>query len=149
MIGEDVLKKMLSYTISFCVGIFFITYILNLPEHITGADDIVTEYYKEKYLTNVPLDCFFVLCYFIVAELFNYIFGLKSEYMKVLMVVLVTAVLTGGFCYYFTTIPLNNDVFFSRWFNTVGYSSVVYDVILLGFIYVIYLYMESYTNNET
>ena len=65
------------------------------------------------------------------------------------MVVLVTAALTGGFCYYFTTIPLNNDVFFSRWFNTVGYSSVVYDVILLGFIYVIYLYMENYTNNKT
>ena len=33
--------------------------------------------------------------------------------------------------------------FFSKWFHTVGYSSILYDVILLVAIYIIYLYLNK------
>lgn len=141
----DIVKELLLLIIAFCVGLFLLTYVINLPGIITGKQKIVDEYYRKNFITNVPLDLFFILCYFLVAYLVMLLLKVKKNWVKLAIVAIVTAVLTIFFCYYFTSKPLTES-FFSRWFNTVGYSSAIYDVILLVFIYGIYLYLNKYVS---
>ena len=143
----NILKELLLLVISFCVGIFLLTYVINLPGIVTGKQEIVNEYYRKNFITNVPMDLFFILCYFLVAYLVMLFFKIKKNWAKLITVGIVTAFLTSIFCYYFINKPQTTS-FFSRWFNTVGYSSVVYDVILLVFIYGIYLYLKKYVTNS-
>ena len=63
-----------------------------------------------------------------------------EDLQKLIIVAITTAVLTGIACFYFTNKKLTGS-FFSRWFNSVGYLSVIYDVILLVFIYAIFLFI--------
>ena len=60
-------KELLSLIIAFCVGIFIITYLLNLPGLITGNYNIVNEYYIKNFITSIPADFFFVFIYFLTA----------------------------------------------------------------------------------
>jgi len=138
----DYLKLLLNYLISFSVGLFLITYVLRAPYVITGKNKIVDEYYLKNFKTNVPLDAFFIICYFLVSEFVSYQLKIKKSFNKLIVVGIVTALITGGFCYYFLNNPQKNN-FFSRWFNTVGYRSVIYDVVLLMFIYYIMIYLDK------
>ena len=70
---------------------------------------------------------------------------IKRQLYKIGIVIGTTCCLTGGFCYYYRQRPMSTE-FFSKWFHTVGYSSVIYDVVLLSFIYWIYMYLESIIN---
>ena len=143
----DIIKELILLIIAFCVGLFLLTYVINLPGYVTGKQKIVDEYYRKNFITNVPMDLFFILCYFLVAYLVMLLFKVKQNWAKLVTVGLVTAFLTFIFCYYFINKPVTKN-FFSRWFNTVGYSSVIYDVILLIFIYGIYLYLKKYISNQ-
>ena len=60
-------KELLSLIIAFCVGIFTITFLLNLPGLITGNYNIVNEYFIKNFITSIPADFFFVLVYFLTA----------------------------------------------------------------------------------
>tara|TARA_B100000123_G_C25627996_1_gene383127 strand:- start:375 stop:821 length:447 start_codon:yes stop_codon:yes gene_type:complete len=140
------LKNLFIYTISFCVGIFLITYILKIPHLVTGNYKIVNQYYLSNFTNNIPLDYLFVILYFLVGYIFIKIFKISNDLVKILIIALTTALLTGGFCYYFTSKELTSN-FFSKWFHTVGYTSVLYDVILLVFIYIIYLYLDKVIKN--
>lgn len=117
---------MISYTISFCVGLFLITYVLKLPHIITGKPNIVIIYYIKNYVKNVPLYYLFVLCYLLVSYLFIKLSNTNNNYIKTLIVALTTLILTSLFCYYFVSKKVTKN-FFSQWFHTVGYSSVIYD----------------------
>ena len=49
----DYVKELLLMVIAFCVGIFFLTYILNLPGVLTGKQKIVDEYYRKNFLSEL------------------------------------------------------------------------------------------------
>ena len=138
----NIFSKIISYTIAFCVGLFLITYLLKLPHMITGNPNIVNIYYIKNYVQNVPLDYIFVLFYLALASLFIKLFNINNNYIKILIVGLTTILLTTAFCYYFISKPMSKN-FFSKWFHTVKYTSVIYDTILLITIYCIYLYLET------
>ena len=142
---DGLLKDYLLYTISFSVGIFIITYVLNIPTIVSGKKNIINEYYLQNFVTNIPMDYIFVLVYFIIAYLIIYLFKIDNIYFKTLIVALTTAVLTCGFTYYFINKPLTNNIY-SRWFHAVGYNSITYDSILITFIYLIYHYMLNKLN---
>jgi hypothetical protein len=139
-----ILNNLITYTIAFCTGLFLITYLLKLPHLITGNPNIVNIYYIKNYVKNVPLDYLFVLGYLLIASLIIKISETKNNYIKIFIVGLTTLVLTSLACYYFTSKPLTSN-FFSKWFHTVKYSSIIYDVILLLTIYVIYLFIHNKT----
>tara|TARA_B100000676_G_scaffold278922_1_gene301777 strand:+ start:552 stop:1010 length:459 start_codon:yes stop_codon:yes gene_type:complete len=138
---ETFVKEILSLIISFSVGIFIITYLFNLPSKITGDYDIVYEYYIKNFIKSIPADLFFVFVYFVIAGIFMKFFNLKSDIDKLMTVALTTIILTGLACYYFKSNKLT-DSFFSRWFHSVGYSSIIYDVLLLVFIYACFLFIK-------
>ena len=132
-------KEVIIYFILICVGLFLITYLLEIPQRITGNREIVNKYYLENFSENVPLDFFFIIVYFIVGNYIINYFKINKTKMKLLTIGATTAFITGGFLIYFTNSPMTKN-FFSIWFHTVGKSSIVYDVILLVFIYAIILF---------
>ena len=136
----------LAYVLAFGFGIILITYLLQLPQLLTGHTKIVNQYYKTNFLQNIPLDFVFVALYFLVGGLIIRLMKLKNISQKVLVIALTTAILTGGFCFYFRYFPKTKN-FFSQWFHTVGYSSVAYDVILLAFIYLVYSQILAYVSS--
>ena len=140
------INNFLTYTISFCVGIFIITYLLKFPHIVTGNPKIVNQYYITNLTTNLPLDYLFVLLYYLVGYIFIKLLKIKKDFNKILVIAITTAILTTGFCFYFTS-SKQTSTFFSKWFHTVGYSSVIYDVVLLVFIYLIYLYLNKVIQN--
>ena len=142
---NELLKDCLLYTISFSVGIFIITYLLNIPTLVSGQKNIIDEYYIKNFVTNIPMDFIFVLVYFLIAYLLIYLFKIDNIYFKILIVALTTAALTCGFTYYFINKPLTTNIY-SRWFHSVGYNSITYDTILITFIYIVYSYLIKKLN---
>jgi hypothetical protein len=144
----NLINLFLIYTISFCVGIFVITYFLEIPHILTNNKYIVNQYYIENFSKNIPLDFLFVGIYLYISFYIIRFLKLKSFLHKLLIVLITTSVLTFLFCFYFRYRKLNLNNFFSKWFHTVGYISIIYDVILLGYIYSIYNSMEKLIHNN-
>ena len=142
---NELLKDSLLYTISFSVGIFIITYLLNIPTLVSGKKNIIDEYYIKNFVTNIPMDYIFVLVYFLIAYLIIYLFKVDNIYFKILIVGVTTALLTFGFTYYFINKPLTTNIY-SRWFHSVSYNSITYDTILITFIYIVYSYLAKKLN---
>ena len=134
-------SKFLSFIFACFVSLFVVTYSLRVPYRLTKST-LVKEYYETNYVTSIPLDIFFIGCYFVVAYQIANATGMNTYLEKLVIVGLTTAVLTTVFCFYFRS-NTKTDNFFSRWFHAIGYASVIYDVILLITVFVIYSYMCS------
>ena len=136
--------SLLSFAFVSLVSLFTVTYALQVPHMITGQPALVREYYEKRYATNVPMDIFFIGCYLWLSfQLANHL-GMHTYVEQMLVVALTTAALTSLFCFYFRSYP-QSQIFFSRWFHQVGYSSVIYDVILLQIVYIVYMFMQLKT----
>ena len=131
------LNELLKYSIAFIISMFLFVYILRLPYLVTQKNLIVNEYYFTNILTNLPLDFIFVLLYYLVAYFVINKFNIKKNVNKIIIIALVTVLLTGLFLLYFISNKQTSN-FFSRWFHNVGYSSIIYDVLLLIMIYMVY-----------
>ena len=132
-------SSILSFIFACFVSLFAVTYSLRVPYRLTKSP-LVKEYYETNYVTSIPIDLFFIGCYFVVALKIANAFGMNTYIEKLMIVGLTTAFLTSAFCFYFRSTP-KTDNFFSRWFHAVGYASVLYDVILLMTVFVVYSYM--------
>ena len=119
-----------------------LVFVLRLPQYITQKPSIVNEYYFKGFLSNVPLDLFFIFVYLQIALLVAKLLQIKSETSIVLIVAIITFFITSGFCLYFQSYPMTKS-FFSRWFHQVGYSSAIYDVILLVVTYITYRLIQK------
>lgn len=140
-------KEIIIYFISISVGLFLITYLLEIPHLVTGNREIVNKYYLENFSNNIPLDFFFIIIYFIIGNYIIDYLKITDAKNKLLTIGVTTALITGGFYIYFTNSPVTKN-FFSIWFHTVGKTSIVYDVILLVFIYAIILWLKRKINKD-
>ena len=136
------LKDLLAFVMACMVTLFVLVFVLRLPQYITQKPSIVNEYYFKGFLSNVPLDLFFIFVYLQIAFLVAKLLQIKSETSIVLIVAIVTFFITSGFCLYFQSYPMTKS-FFSRWFHQVGYSSAIYDVILLVVTYITYRLIQK------
>lgn len=127
----------ISYIIAFIIGLGLLTYIFNLPGWITGNQMLVDEYYKINWKTNIPIDFLLVTAYLLVGYIFIKLFKVESNCYKLFIIYTTTYFISGLFLIYFKNNPIS-DNFFSKWFNSVGWSAVFYDVILIVFIYIIF-----------
>ena len=142
---NSLLTNLIIFILSFSFGLILITYFLQLPHLLTGQPGIVNQYYRKNFIKNVPLDLFFVLVYFLIGILIMKLLKIKKIINKVLVIGFTTSIITAGFCFYFRSYPQTKN-FFSKWFHTVGYSSIIYDVILLVVIFLIYKHLQENTN---
>ena len=136
------LKDLLAFVMACMVTLFVVVFVLQVPQHITQKPSIVNEYYFKGFLSNVPMDLFFIFVYLQIALLVAKLLQIKSETSIVLIVAIITFFITSGFCLYFQSYPMTKS-FFSRWFHQVGYSSAIYDVILLVVTYITYRLIQK------
>ena len=135
------LKEFIAFLIAFCVGSFVLIYVLHFPEQITQKPKLVNEYYFKNFSKNIPLDFLLVFLYFLVIGLVLKIFNIKCRTYKLILVALITLLISGFFLVYFTSRPKTKN-FFSIWFHSVGFTGVIYDIILLTVIYSLFLYIK-------
>lgn len=133
-------KEIISYLLAFIIGSIIIIYLLDVGSIITGNKAIVHSYYN--YLPNLLIDLFFVSAYLMVAFGIIKYFEIEKEVYKFIIIIITTLIITSLWCLYFTSKPITS-AFFSKWFNTVGYSSAIYDAILISFIYLIYVKIKE------
>jgi len=131
-----------SYLLAFAFSTVLLVYVLKLPYLITGEVDLVNTYYGTNYKVNIPLDILLISVYLSLAIYTIHYIGLKIFWQKLGIVVLITLLISGSFYWYFTSYPKTNH-FFSEWFHTVGFNAVLYDMILVGFMYFIYCFLYS------
>jgi len=133
---------LLKYTMSFFTTLFIITFVLKVPYYITNQHALIREYYGKYFLTNIPLDFALVLIYLQIAYFVINQLRIKEKLHKLGIIILTTIFLTGGFCFYYRSFPMNST-FFSRWFHKAGYSSVLYDIVLLVFVFLGIEYLDK------
>lgn len=134
---------LVSFIYAYSFTMVFLVYILKLPTLVTGDTKLVEEYYGNNFNFTFVLDFFLFLIYLSISLFFVDYFGVKKFFYKLLTVIITTTVISGAFYIYFINKPKNNDSFFSRWFHTVTYKAVVYDILLLSFTYVMYQYLYN------
>ena len=142
------LNIIISYIIAFIIGLGLLTYIFNLPAWITGNQTLVDEYYKINWKINIPIDFLLVTAYLLVGFFFIKLFKVEYNCYKLFIIYTITYLISGSFLIYFKNNPIT-DNFFSKWFNSVGWSGVFYDVILIVFIYIIYQRVYLLLNEKT
>jgi hypothetical protein len=135
----------LSFLFASFFSLFTLTYLLQLPHKITGKASIVSEYYETNFNSSIPMDMLFIAAYLSLSLFLSNMLGLHSFVEQILLLSITTTILTSVFCFYFRSTRLNSQNFFSRWFHTVGYSSVIYDVVLLNVVYITYMFMQCKT----
>ena len=114
-----------------------LVYTINLPARLTGNPALVHEYYFVEPWKSLAMDLVFIVLYWLFAYTIWNVFEVTSVVYQGLIFVASTALLTTFFWWYFTRRPVDSGSFFSRWFHGVGARSVVYDIVLLGTLFVV------------
>lgn len=130
-----------SYIVAVVSVLFLFVFALRVPFILTNDDPLVTEYYITNFATNVPLDILFITCYMLVAWGVAYVSGVSDATNQFIIVCLTTSVLTLIFWGIFNT--MEGSSFFIRWFRRVGLRAVVYDVLMVGFVFLIYTWLRT------
>jgi len=140
---------LISFIYAYTFTMVFLVYILKLPILLTGNTSLINEYYGKNFNYTFLLDFVLFIVYLSLSLFFIEIFDIKTFSYKLLTVILTTLLISGGFFIYFLTKPKNNSSFFSRWFHTVTYKAVIYDILLLSFTYIMYQYLYNISISKT
>ena len=139
---------LVSFTYAYSFTMVFLVYILKLPTLVTGNTKLVEEYYAKNFNYTFILDFFLFLIYLSISLFFISYLNIKTFLNKILTVASVTTIISGLFFIYFMNTKKTNS-FFSRWFHTVTYKAVIYDILLLTFTYIIYTYLYNISKSTT
>ena len=132
------MNTILSYILSFVISTIIIVYIFNFPLLISNQPELVNEYYYQNAWYMIPFDFVIISLYFLSAYGISKLFKLKDDSDKILALILSVILISGTFYLIFINSPMTNS-FFSRWFHKAGYSTVLYDIIFLTFMYSLFL----------
>ena len=127
---------------SYLAALTFVTvvgiYLFDIPTIISGAPDLVKEYYYDNAISSFILDIFLVAAYISVAMYVAGLLKIKgNDHAKQLVALaIVSALISSAFMFYFIS-GGGAGSFFHRWFKRVGMRAVLYDVILVSSVYLI------------
>lgn len=138
------MESFLTYIISFCLSYIIFVYGLRLPYRIADNHPIINEIYIKKAHYMLPLDAFFIFAYIKTALFIGSYFKIETLFHKIILISIVTLLLTGTFCYYFKSSPINPDNIFSSWFHSIGYSSVIYDITIVNIVYIVHYFSNQF-----
>ena len=137
-----VVKDWVAFIMSSIVVLFVLVYVLHVPQLISGNSALVHEYYFKNFHIHIPLDVILLFFYLQFSLALIHLCKVQQEVYKILMVAFGTILLSGAFCLYFLSQPKSSS-FFSRWFHSVTYRAILYDVILLVFTYIIFRFLQN------
>ena len=125
-----------SYLLALATVTSVLIYGLNLPTLVTGNVGLVKEYYYNHYMSSFLLDVVLIAVYLGIAYMVSDFLKISSFVGEWMMVLLGTFFISGGFYLYFLSRPQTN-MFFSRWFHSVKFMAVIYDMILVSSVFVV------------
>ena len=139
---ENIKNELLIYTIVYGFVMILVVFLGRIPNMLTN-DNIINFYYKTNFNKNIIYDYFFIGVYLLIGLYIIDKFDIKDNIHQILVITIVTILLTGGFMLYFQSKPKTYDNFFSVWFHTVSYKSIIYDIILLILTYLLYKFIKK------
>ena len=125
---------------SYLLFVAVFVYGLHVPQRMTGNPTIVHEYYYTNWKGSLPLDVLFIGLYGWVAYAIWTWLALTSPYHQFGVLLLTTGLLTLFFWQAFTRFPVGKS-FFSRWFHEVGWRAALYDMVVMGVIFIVYTFL--------
>jgi hypothetical protein len=137
------LDNLIKYLYAFFIGTFIVVYLLKIPNLLTGANDLIKEYYYDNFIESTLLDSILIFIYLLIGM---YIIKIKnmnncSLFKKIIIIFSVSFIISFIFYIIFINKP-KNEMFFSRWFHKVGIKACIYDGIIVSTIYFIYNYVQ-------
>ena len=139
---QDLFKNLLILVLSYGLAMYMVVYLLDFPSWILSSPKIIKNYYYNNFTKNVILDYIYILGYLGIAFFIMDQFNITSNASKFLTVIAVTGTLTATFAYLFRNVFTNVKVF-SKFFQTVGYKSCIYDIVYVVFIYYLYEFLKN------
>ena len=133
----------IKYLYAFFIGAFIIIYLLKIPNLLTGADDLLKEYYYDNFALSTLLDAIFIFIYLLIGMYIINKLNINNNLLhKILIIFITTFIITSIFCIIFISKP-KTDFGFSKWFHKVGLKASVYDGVFLSTVYFIYDYLQK------
>jgi hypothetical protein len=132
-----ILKHILAYLTSLTLVTVFIIYLLDLPTFLTGANDLIKEYYYDHLIESFILDIFLFAGYIAVGLFLINVLNIRENYKKLITVALSSFILTTIFIMLFK-LNTQSKSFFSRWFKRVGMLASFYDMLIVSAVFVVY-----------
>lgn len=133
---NEYVKRGISYFLSLIIVSIVMIYILDIPGYLTGAHDLVDEYYYKHMVGSFILDIFVLAFYISIAMIATRFLDVKDNTYELLVVMASCIVISSLFMLLFNS-GWKKGSFFSRWFNRVGFKAVIYDMFLVSTIFVI------------
>jgi hypothetical protein len=126
-------KKLITiYTLSYFTITTIFVYLLNLPQLITNdKKGLIKEYYKDNFVNVIIFDYFLIMFYLLFNQLFIKLFNIQSIIGQIIINILGTLFISGSFMIYFLNQRYNKNSFFSKWFYSVKWKAVLYDIFLI------------------
>lgn len=133
-----------SYFISLVFVTVVVIYLLDVPTIISGAPDLVKEYYYDNAIGSFILDFFLVAFYISVAMFVSDLLNIRPDdhAKQVVLLTLVSMLISTSFMFYFVGGGAKGT-FFHRWFTRVGWNAVLYDGMLVSSIYIVMIAMHT------
>lgn len=133
---NEYVKRAISYFLSLIIITIVIIYILNIPGYLTGASDLIDEYYYKNMVSSFILDIFLCAIYISIAMIITSFFNIKDNTYELLTVMGTCILISTMFMLLFQS-GYKKGSFFHRWFKRVGFRAAVYDMILVSSIFVL------------
>ena len=128
--------------LSFTTVLVVLVYLVDIPNLIlngyTGASEVIKEYYYDNAIRTFVWDFTFVAIYLSVAMYASALLKIdpKDHHLQLLVAGITTALLTVMFSVWFNKFGDENN-FFTKWFKTVGNGAAIYDVVIVGAVYIL------------
>lgn len=132
-----ILKHIFAYFTSLTLVTVFVIYILDLPTLLTGADDLIKEYYYDHLIESFILDIFLFAGYIAVGLFVINLLNIRENYKKIITIALTSFMLTTLFIMLFK-LNRQSKSFFSRWFKRVGMLASFYDMLIVTAVFIVY-----------
>ena len=133
---NELVKRFISYILSLINVTIILIYVLDLPGYLTGANNLVKEYYYKNAVSSFILDIVLVALYISAAMYVTTYFGNLNNALELLIVSATSALISTIFLFVFKT-GFAKGSFFHRWFKQVGFLAVMYDVLLVSSVFVL------------
>jgi hypothetical protein len=142
------MKYLTVYTLSYFTILTIFVYLINSPQIITNdKKGLIREYYIENFINIINFDYFLILIYLGFNYMLIKIFKIESLIGEILINILGTILISGGFMLYFLSRPLNKNSFFSKWFHSVKWRAVVFDIFLILLTFLLIKLIYNRMNN--
>lgn len=132
-----ILKHVFAYFTSLTLVTVFVIYLLDLPTFLTGANDLIKEYYYDHLIESFILDVFLFAGYIAIGLFIINLLNIRENYKKIITVALSSFLLTTLFIMLFK-LNRQSKSFFSRWFKRVGMLASFYDMLIVTAVFIVY-----------